>query len=171
MSLRARRRTGTATGDGHEEKVFVTSSPGEMSEVEDGGAHEEHEDDEGDSEDEDEDDEDDEEPALKYERIGGSLNDLLKKDSASALAISNRLMVCTHTYPPPSYFNNTPQALGTHGGIVHILDLKGTRIKSYKPHQASIVDISMDITADFVATASIDGKPPPSLPHHLSPTS
>lgn len=49
------------------------------------------------------------------------------------------------------------QAMGTHAGIIHILDLTGTRIKSYKPHMASIVDISLDSTADFVATASIDG--------------
>lgn len=49
------------------------------------------EDEDGDEEDEDE----DEEPALKYERIGGSIPDLLKKDSASALAISNKIMVNT----------------------------------------------------------------------------
>ena len=41
---------------------------------------------------------------------------------------------------------------------MHILDLTGKRLKSYKPHMASIVDISMDATGDFVATASIDGK-------------
>ena len=50
------------------------------------------------------------------------------------------------------------QALGTHAGIVHILDLTGKRIKSYKPHLASIVDIEFDETGDFIATASIDGK-------------
>jgi hypothetical protein len=96
----------------HDAGLVTIDSPGEMSEVEeakgDGSAHEEHEEDEGDqgseendqgnSEDdednEDEDDEDeDEEPALKYERIGGSVSDLLKKDSASALAISNKIMV------------------------------------------------------------------------------
>ena len=49
------------------------------------------------------------------------------------------------------------QALGTHAGIIHILDITGKRIKSYKPHLASVVDISLDATADFVATASIDG--------------
>lgn len=54
----------------------------------------------------------------------------------------------------------TRQALGTHAGLVHILDLTGKRIKSYKPHLASVVDISMDETADFVSTASIDGKCP-----------
>lgn len=96
---------------------------------EDGGVEEE----------EDEDDED-EEPSLKYERIEGAIPDLLKKDSASSLAIVNRTM-----------------ALGTHGGIVHILDLTGKRLKSYKPHMASVVDISIDSTGDFVATASIDG--------------
>jgi hypothetical protein len=53
---------------------------------------EEEDEDEGD-EDEDEGDEDDDEPALKYERIGGSIPDLLKRDSASALAIANKLMV------------------------------------------------------------------------------
>jgi len=48
--------------------------------------------------------------------------------------------------------------MGTHAGIVHVLDLQGNRIKSYKRHVASIVDISLDATADFIATASIDGQ-------------
>lgn len=46
------------------------------------------EEDDEDDEDEDEDDDDDDEPALKYERIGGSVQDLFKKDSASAIAVS-----------------------------------------------------------------------------------
>ncbi|KAJ6544053.1 hypothetical protein B0H19DRAFT_956201 [Mycena capillaripes] len=92
-------------------------------------------------EDEDDDDEDDEEPALKYERIGGLLPDLLKKDSASALCISKSLL-----------------GLGTHGGIVYILDLAGNKVKAYKPHMASIIDIAMDETAEYVATASMDGQ-------------
>jgi hypothetical protein len=49
----------------------------------------------GDDGDDESDDEEEEEPVLKYERIGGPLNDLLKKDSASALAISNKLLVNT----------------------------------------------------------------------------
>ncbi|KAG6917674.1 hypothetical protein DXG01_001649 [Tephrocybe rancida] len=104
---------------------------------------EEDEDEEADEDDEDDDDDgsDDDEPALKYERIAGAVPDLPKKDSASALVVANKLM-----------------ALGTHGGIVHILDLTGKRIKSYKPHMASVIDISMDATADFVATASLDGQ-------------
>lgn len=41
---------------------------------------------------------------------------------------------------------------------MHILDLNGKRIKSYKPHLASIIDISMDSTGDFISTASLDGE-------------
>jgi hypothetical protein len=51
------------------------------------------EDTESEEDEEDEEEDEDEEPALKYERIGGSLPDLLKKDSASALCISKSLMV------------------------------------------------------------------------------
>ncbi|KAI6166436.1 hypothetical protein EDD17DRAFT_1471219 [Pisolithus thermaeus] len=94
-----------------------------------------------DDEDEEDEDEEDEEPTLKYERMTGPINDLLKKDSISAISVSNKLV-----------------AVGTHGGIVHVLDMTGKRIKSYKPHQASISDMEMDNTADFVATASIDGQ-------------
>jgi len=53
---------------------------------------EEEEDDE--AEDDEDDEDDDEEPALKYERITGAIPDLLKKDSASALAVSLKFMVC-----------------------------------------------------------------------------
>jgi len=44
-------------------------------------------------EDSDDEEEDDEEPSLKYERLIGAVPDLLKKDSASALAVSNKLLV------------------------------------------------------------------------------
>ncbi|CAK5276303.1 unnamed protein product [Mycena citricolor] len=101
----------------------------------------EDEDEEGEEEEEEDDEEDDEEPALKYERIAGSLPDLLKKDTASTMCVSKSLM-----------------ALGTHAGIVHVLDLGGNRLKSYKPHMASIIDIVMDETAEYVGTASLDGQ-------------
>ena len=54
-------------------------------------------DDDYDSEDDEdydeEDDEDDDEPALKYERLAGSVPDLLLKDSASSLAATDKLIV------------------------------------------------------------------------------
>jgi len=61
----------------------------EGDEEEDGGEDEEEE-----EEEEDDDDDDDDEPALKYERFGGgAYQDLLKKDSASALAVSDKFLV------------------------------------------------------------------------------
>lgn len=78
----------------------------EDGEEEDGEEEEEEEGDEdGDTADDDEvsgsgesdsdsEDEDEEEPALKYARIDGAVPEVLKKDSASALAVSgNRLLV------------------------------------------------------------------------------
>lgn len=110
---------GKLGANGHDEKPDLTSdSPDEMSDDGEsaGNRSEEHslgdvgvngngakDDSEGsehgfgdelDDADEDTDEEEDEEPALKYERIGG-IQDLLKKDSASALAISNKLLVNT----------------------------------------------------------------------------
>lgn len=42
--------------------------------------------------------------------------------------------------------------------MLHILDLSGQHIKSFTAHTASVSDISMDVTGDFIATASIDGE-------------
>jgi hypothetical protein len=56
----------------------------------------EDEDDEGrevEEEYEEDEEDDDDEPALKYERFSGAFQDLLKKDSASALAVSNKFLV------------------------------------------------------------------------------
>lgn len=142
------RVNGAPMVNGQEEKedtVEISESPSEMSDVdsrdEDSSSDEQVNGEEEDGE-EDDDEEDEDEPALKYERIGGFIPDLFKKDSASALAISN----------------GKTMALGTHAGFVHILDLSGKRFKSYKPHQASVVDICIDVTGDFIATASIDGQ-------------
>jgi len=60
----------------------------------DGGEEEDEEEDEEDGEEDDDDDDEEEEPSLKYERMGGAVNDLLKKDSVSALAVSNKCLVC-----------------------------------------------------------------------------
>ena len=79
-------------GDGY----GVTKSPktnGHGSGVAAEEDEEEEEDDESEEEDDD-DEEEEEEPALKYDRITGSIPDLFKKDSASALSVSNNFMVC-----------------------------------------------------------------------------
>ncbi|CDO75230.1 hypothetical protein BN946_scf184895.g10 [Trametes cinnabarina] len=107
---------------------------GAASEAEEEGDEEEEVD-----EDDDEGEDEDEEPALKYERLGGIAHQLLQKDSASMLAYANQRL-----------------ALGTHAGMLHILDLSGQHIKSLRAHSASVLDISIDLTGDFIATASID---------------
>ncbi|TEB23793.1 vacuolar protein sorting-associated protein 41 [Coprinellus micaceus] len=124
--------------DGEDEEGGVSAEEEEDGQRDDGQEPDEESEDDS----EDDEDSDDDEPVLKYSRIEGSVPEVLKKDSASAVAVSgNRLL-----------------ALGTHAGIVHVLDLSGKRIKSYKPHLASIVDIEFDETGEFIATASIDGQ-------------
>ncbi|PAV21458.1 vacuolar assembling VPS41 [Pyrrhoderma noxium] len=97
----------------------------------------EDEDEDGDEEDEDE----DEEPTLKYDLLGGATSQLLEKDSASSLAVSSKYI-----------------AMGTHSGIIHVLDYSGERVKSYRPHSASINDMCFDSASEFIATASVDGQ-------------
>ena len=80
-----------------EAAVTVGGDPDSQSEEtkgeEDGKDEYEDGDDDEDEDEEDDDDDDDDEPALKYERFGGAFQDLLKKDSASALAVSNKFLV------------------------------------------------------------------------------
>src|SRR5258708_30602363 len=145
----------------HEDAADTTGSgPGSESE----GTEDEEDEDEGDEDDNEEEDEDeDEEPALKYERFGGAFQDLLKRDSASTLVVSNKYLVRCYSHAIV-FTDIAMQALGTHNGFAHILDLTGERIKTFKPHTASVVDMCFDTTADFIGTASMDGE-------HLGPSS
>lgn len=113
--------------------------------------------DEEDSEEDEDEDEEDEEPALKYERLGGITHQLLQKDSASAIAYANQRIV---SYPLCRLCTEVDrvQVLGTHGGMLHILTLTGELVKSFQPHSASVTDIAIDSTGDWVATASLDGE-------------
>jgi hypothetical protein len=80
----------------HEDAANTTGSAHRS---ESDGTEDEEDEDEGDEDVNEEDDEDeDEEPALKYERFGGAFQDLLKKDSASALVVSNKYLVRCYSY-------------------------------------------------------------------------
>lgn len=152
---------GASTEDEDEEVHSTGDEPsvqGTASVDDEGNEDEEDEEDEEDDEEEDEDE--DEEPALKYERLGGIAHQLLLKDSASALAYANQRLVSTRLWCMASqrFLIIHAQALGTHGGMLHILDLSGQHIKSFPAHSASVSDISVDLTGDFIATASIDGE-------------
>ncbi|KAI9486141.1 MAG: hypothetical protein EXX96DRAFT_471553 [Benjaminiella poitrasii] len=88
-------------------------------------------------------DEDDDldEPKLRYRRVGASVKEILDKDTASTLRVSDRFV-----------------ALGTHWGAVHILDFEGNVIKSFRHHSATVNDISIDKNDEFIASASDDGR-------------
>ena len=45
--------------------------------------------------------------------------------------------------------------------MVHILTYEGTRVKSFRPHGASVVDIKICEDEEFVATASVEGESRP----------
>ena len=54
----------------------------------------EYSDDGAESEDSNEDDDMEEEPKLRYRRVGAGVRDLLDKDAASALRVSDKFVVC-----------------------------------------------------------------------------
>ena len=76
----------------------------------DEGEEEEEEEEEGEEEDEEE---DEEEPILKYQRLGASVPELLQRDAAACMCVSDKLL-----------------ALGTKGGKVHLLDFNGNEVSA-----------------------------------------
>ncbi|KAF9282310.1 Vacuolar protein sorting-associated protein 41 [Mortierella alpina] len=122
-------------------------------EVEESGSEDEEEDEEhaeevagsgtGSEEDSEEDSEDaeDEEPKLNYQRLGAGIGDMLKKDSASCTTVSDRFL-----------------AMGTHWGVVHIMDFDGNENQKFQAHSATVNDLSVDLDGEFIASASDDGK-------------
>ncbi|PVF96534.1 hypothetical protein CPB86DRAFT_807670 [Serendipita vermifera] len=103
-------------------------------------AEDEEEEDEYTSEEEDEDDDEDEEeeePVLKYHKIQNAAASILEKDSASAIAVGG------------TYF-----AVGTHNGLVHLFSITGTLLKSYRPHSASITDMTIAFSMSSEPTAA-----------------
>lgn len=91
----------------------MSSNPSENgTEGDDEREEEEEEGEEEDTEEEEHDDEEEDEPRLKYQRMGGTVPSLLSSDSASCVAVAERMI-----------------ALGTHAGSVHILDFLGNQVR------------------------------------------
>lgn len=88
-----------------------------------------------------EDFEEEEEPILKYSRFEGAISHILADDSVSAFDLCPTLIV-----------------IGSHNGIIYILDLKGSERKRYRAHSAGISAISIDKYGGTVASAGIDGR-------------
>ena len=58
-------------------------------------------------------DDEEAEPKLKYERLSADLKAILKKDVASCLAVHNKFLI-----------------LGSHWGVIHLLDAMGNSLPS-----------------------------------------
>ncbi|KAA1109715.1 Vacuolar protein sorting-associated protein 41 [Puccinia graminis f. sp. tritici] len=101
----------------------------------------EDQDEEDDEEGEEEEEEEEEEPLFKYQRLEGHIDKLFQNDNASALTTSEKHI-----------------GLGTHNGVVYILNHRIELIKRFRPHSATIYDIKIEVSEQFVATASMDGK-------------
>jgi len=48
--------------------------------------------------------------------------------------------------------------IGTHGGFLHLLSLKGGIVKTFRPHDRPINDISVDSTGQSIACCSDNGS-------------
>ncbi|KXJ11617.1 Vacuolar protein sorting-associated protein 41-like [Exaiptasia diaphana] len=95
-------------------------------------------------EEESDEDEEEEEPKLKYERMGNAVNEILKgEECASCMAVHAKFL-----------------ALGTHYGVVHVMDHLGNNIRSkeFPSHTTAVNQISIDEKGDYVASCSDDGR-------------
>eukprot|EP01133_Synstelium_polycarpum_P008140 gene8140-9554_t len=85
--------------------------------------------------------EDDIEPILNYTRLGHGVTEILKKDAASCMAVHPKFIV-----------------LGTHWGSITIHDFEGDEIKRFDSHTATITEVAIDPSGDYIASCSEDGK-------------
>ncbi|KAG8177167.1 hypothetical protein JTE90_021761 [Oedothorax gibbosus] len=83
------------------------------------------------------------EPKFCYERLLNDVPNILKKDAASCIAIHTKFL-----------------ALGTHLGVVHILDHQGNNIRNKELllHVTTVNQISIEDKGDYLASCSNDGK-------------
>lgn len=83
---------------------------------------------------------DEEEPKLKYQRLGGTVETILKSNTAACLCVNERFV-----------------ALGTRAGSIHILDFEGNENKSFAPHSGPINELAVDDTGEYIGSCSEDG--------------
>ncbi|KAF8771255.1 Vacuolar protein sorting-associated protein like [Argiope bruennichi] len=83
------------------------------------------------------------EPKLCYERLSNDVPNILKKDAASCIAVHTKFL-----------------ALGTHLGVIHILDHQGNNIRNKELllHVTTVNQISIEEKGDYLASCSNDGK-------------
>lgn len=86
------------------------------------------------------DDSDADDEVFSYARVAALPAALFRRDMLSACRIHSNL----HVY-------------GTDGGVVHIADGTGAPLRTVRVHRSAVLYISVDASAKFFATASIDG--------------
>ncbi|GLC58944.1 hypothetical protein PLESTB_001420000 [Pleodorina starrii] len=79
------------------------------------------------------------EPQLKYELLGGDVQDILGKEKISCMTVSEKIL-----------------AIGTEQGRVHVLDYSGNQVGLFNLHKSRINDLSFDKEAEHLASASND---------------
>ncbi|XP_014241580.1 vacuolar protein sorting-associated protein 41 homolog [Cimex lectularius] len=86
---------------------------------------------------------DEKEPKLKYMRMGNGVENILKADSASCVAIHPKF-VC----------------IGTDWGLIYFLDHQGNVVldKELRAHTLAVNQISIDANGDYIASCADDGK-------------
>ena len=69
------------------------------------------------------------------------------------MTIINKVQGFTHLIPN----SLISKALGTHNGDVLILDFDGNLNKRLSSHVASVTDIAIEVSGEYIASASLDG--------------
>eukprot|EP00960_Hanusia_phi_P075784 768466-Hanusia_phi.AAC.5 len=132
-------REGKNAACGGDRKAGEGMEEEDEDEEEDEEEDEDGEDGDGDSLEEEE-EEEEEEPRLKYQRLGNSASDILKRESASAVRLHEKFL-----------------ALGTVEGWIYILDFDGNEVRRFGAHTAIVNDLSIDRAGEFIASCSDDG--------------
>ena len=149
-------------GNGGEEAGPVA---GEQSGRDSSADEQEGEDDDEEEEDgeEEEDEEEEEEPTLKYSRLEGSAAQIFSKDTASAIAVCEKYIVRLTPSPYSAHIMRRrlncrlDQIVGSHNGMIFVLSPEGRLLNRFRPHSATINDLSIDSTGEYVGSASMDG--------------
>lgn len=81
-----------------------------------------------------------EEPRLKYQRLGSDVAELLGRNAATCLCVSDKIL-----------------ALGTHSGTVHVLDYNGNEVSQALPKTSIVWDIASD--AQYAHHRQLMGSP------------
>jgi hypothetical protein len=79
-----------------------------------------------------------------------------KRKNPTQIRANRRRWLQTHRTPNSSALM---KAIGSYNGKIYIFDLKGNELKRVKAHAASVSDLSLDKTCEYLASSSIDGGP------------